>query len=72
MNRNEIENNAEFVPENRLVNLLQQAYKYQIQNSVYHPRLNVTIPSLLCDYKPFIIPNYVNYSYEQHTNNVKV
>lgn len=48
---------SDYVPPQRLVRLLQQAFAYQIEYSRYHPRVPPRIQTLLDDYHCFVLPN---------------
>ncbi|CAG8520389.1 6639_t:CDS:10 [Dentiscutata erythropus] len=61
----------EYVPPNRLLTLLQQAVKYQIECSRYHPRVAPSVNTLLHDYSSFIIPNALRSTFSGHEGNVK-
>ncbi|RIB15535.1 WD40-repeat-containing domain protein [Gigaspora rosea] len=61
----------EYIPPNRLLTLLQQAVKYQIECSRYHPRVAPSVDTLLHDYSSFVIPNALRSTFVGHKGNVK-
>ena len=51
--------------------LLKEAYAYQMEFSRYPPTSTPKIKTLLQDYTPTIIPNTVQCNFEGHTANIK-
>jgi len=72
----EIENNDvavsrhELQPQ-RLLHLLKQAVRYQIEFSRYHPKVVPSVPTLLEDYTCFVLPNALRNTLRGHRSNVK-
>ncbi|KAL3683464.1 hypothetical protein R1sor_001486 [Riccia sorocarpa] len=72
----EIENNDSSVArqemqQHRLLHLLKQAVRYQIEFSRYHPKVLPNIPTLLEDYSCFVLPNAHRTTFRGHRSNVK-
>ncbi|CAK9879892.1 unnamed protein product [Sphagnum jensenii] len=72
----EIENNdlavtRQEVQPQRLLHLLKQAVRYQVEFSRYHPKVVPSIPTLLEDYSCFVLPNAHKTTFRGHRSNVK-
>lgn len=72
----EIENNdiavaRHEVQPQRLLHLLKQAVRYQIEFSRYHPKVVPSVPTLLEDYSCFVLPNAHKSTFRGHRTNVK-
>ncbi|XP_024385842.1 uncharacterized protein [Physcomitrium patens] len=72
----EIENNdfavvRHEVQPQRLLHLLKQAVRYQIEFSRYHPKVVPSVPTLLEDYSCFVLPNAHKTTFRGHRCNVK-
>lgn len=72
----EIENNdiavaRHEVQPQRLLHLLKQAVRYQIEFSRYHPKVVPSVPTLLEDYSCFVLPNAHKSTFCGHRSNVK-
>lgn len=62
---------APYVPPGRLFTLLRQAAAWQVYFARYHPKILPTIPTLLRDYTPTVIPNTLFETHRSHSANVK-
>ncbi|CAM6106108.1 unnamed protein product [Calypogeia fissa] len=72
----EIENNdlavaRQEMQQHRLLHLLKQAVRYQIEFSRYHPKVVPIVPTLLEDYSCFVLPNAHRMTFRGHRSNVK-
>ncbi|KAI9506525.1 WD40-repeat-containing domain protein [Coemansia spiralis] len=65
------ENEQQHLKPNRLITMLRQAVAYQIESCQYHSESIPSVPSLLSDYTPVVVPNTEQQSFIGHLGNVK-
>ncbi|KAJ0400802.1 hypothetical protein ATCC90586_008089 [Pythium insidiosum] len=61
----------DYMPENRLMQLLHQSVAYQMEFSRYHPKTVPKVTTLLQDFEFEVLPNCVKSTYVGHAQNVK-
>mmetsp|Transcript_37641 Transcript_37641/g.150106 ORF Transcript_37641/g.150106 Transcript_37641/m.150106 type:complete len:603 (-) Transcript_37641:890-2698(-) len=58
-------------PPKRLLDLIEQAFQFQVQNGKYHPKVPPKIGTVLEDYECFVLPNALRHSFRGHKGNIK-
>ncbi|TMW58948.1 hypothetical protein Poli38472_007093 [Pythium oligandrum] len=61
----------DYMPENRLLQMLHQSVAYQMEFSRYHPKTVPKVTTLLHDFECEVLPNCVKSTYVGHSQNVK-